>query len=107
MCCLPATKTSRSQVGCSVDYTDQPSIPTASSNAELKGEGQVCTIGTSLIPSLYCSSDRAECNGEVQSHRVTPSVCMFPLDDVLLLSGELWNVAIAVLCLKERQDRWR
>lgn len=27
-------------------------------------------------------------------------MCMFSLDDILLLSGELWNVAIAVLCLK-------
>lgn len=55
-------------------------------------EGQICTIGTGLVPTLDCGGDGIQEDGEIKSFWMLPPVGDFFTEGDAFIFFQLWNV---------------
>ena len=71
-------------------------------DAEFLRERQVGSVGSRVVPSLNCTTERADCDQEVQSFRLRPPVRALPGHYSLVLRGELWDEVVGSGVLSEQ-----
>lgn len=100
----PAANKGAGNVRSGVDQTDQPVVAVVvrgvwgfftGADAELSGKAEIGTVGTGLVPSLDGGTDRADDDGDIQGHGMSPLVGDFDAQGLFLIVREIEVFVVA------------